>query len=502
MKNPVAVTWLIPYEQIRCRDPFAADYLLFMSCVDSKNIPPFLFPSSKSPKTEIDAIRTLVAYSLVSGRPSDPVIDIHRLAHLAARNWLRKEKMLSRLTGEAMARVAEMTKDSGNENGFVWRIYLPHVNYVLASDLVEEYGEYKVDLMWKYGMFLYDDGRYNEARKHFEQVMKTKKRVLGEEHPDTLLIMHNLALIFWIQGQWKEAEELEVQIMAIQRKVLCEEHPLTLTSLANSVSTFLGQRERGKVEEVLEPFMRVIETQKMVLGKNYPSTLASIGNLASIYRKQCRWKDVEELQVKELEICKEVLGEEDPSALISMNNLASTYMGQLRWKEAEELQVKGLEICKRMLGEKNFSTLASMNNLAFTFKGLGQIEEAINLMEECVQLWTTVFDADRPYTLFSSIALESWKTKLEKKKIADAPLPPGWERREEGYTRRTYYVNRNTRTSTYRDPRRHSGQFSFLEWRIGEPVRTEAQSIRTEEQELRTEEQEVKTEEREVGTEE
>jgi len=132
IKNPVAVTWLISFEQIRRRDPFVADYLLFMACVDSKNIPRSLFPSSKSPKTEIDAIRTLAAYSLVSERPSDPVIDIHRLAHLAARNWLRKEKMLSRLTGEAMARVAEMLKDSGNENGFVWRIYLPHVNYVLG----------------------------------------------------------------------------------------------------------------------------------------------------------------------------------------------------------------------------------------------------------------------------------------------------------------------------------------------------------------------------------
>jgi tetratricopeptide (TPR) repeat protein len=476
IKNPVAVTWLISFEQIRRRDPFAADCLLFMACVDSKNIPQLLLPSSQqSPKTEVDAIGTLAAYSFVSKRPLEPVIDIHRLVHLATRNWLRKENMLSRLTGEAMARVVEMLKDSGDENGFVWRMYLPHANYVLGSDLIEEGGKDKIDLMWKYGMWLYDDGRYNEAGKLFEQVMETKKRVLGEEHPDTLLIMHNLALMFWIQGQWKEAEELEVQIMAIQEKVLGEEHPLTLTSFANLASTFLGQREWGKAEGVLELFMQVIETQKMVLGKDNPSTLASIGNLVSVYRRQCRWKDVEELQVRELEMCKEVLGGEDPSTLISMNNLASTYMSQLRWKEAEELQVRGLEMCKRMLGEKDLSTLASMNNLAFIFKGLGQIEEAINLMEECVQLWTVVFDADHPYTLFSSTALERWKTEREEKKIADAPLPPGWERREEGYTGRTYYVNRNTGIPTYYDPRRHSRQFSFLERRIGEPVRSEEQ---------------------------
>lgn len=30
-KNPVANTWLISFEQIRCHDPLAAEYLSFMS---------------------------------------------------------------------------------------------------------------------------------------------------------------------------------------------------------------------------------------------------------------------------------------------------------------------------------------------------------------------------------------------------------------------------------------------------------------------------------------
>ena len=45
-----------------------------------------------------------------------------------------------------------------------------------------------------------------------------------------------------------------------------------------------------------------------------------------------------------------------------------------------------LEMCKRILGEKNLSTLVSMNNLAFMIKGLGQIKDAVNLMEEYIQL--------------------------------------------------------------------------------------------------------------------
>jgi hypothetical protein len=51
-------------------------------------------------------------------------------------------------------------------------------------------------------------GRWKEAEELEVQVMKMRKRVLGEEHPDTLLSIGNLASTYSNQGQWKEAEEL------------------------------------------------------------------------------------------------------------------------------------------------------------------------------------------------------------------------------------------------------------------------------------------------------
>jgi Tetratricopeptide repeat len=50
--------------------------------------------------------------------------------------------------------------------------------------------------------------------------METRKRVLGQEHPDTLTSMANLASTFWSQGRWKEAEELEMQVMETSVRVL------------------------------------------------------------------------------------------------------------------------------------------------------------------------------------------------------------------------------------------------------------------------------------------
>ena len=42
------------------------------------------------------------------------------------------------------------------------------------------------------------------------KVMETRNKVLGQDHPDTLTSMANLASTYRSQGRWKEAEELDV----------------------------------------------------------------------------------------------------------------------------------------------------------------------------------------------------------------------------------------------------------------------------------------------------
>jgi hypothetical protein len=74
------------------------------------------------------------------------------------------------------------------------------------------------------------------------QVLEAKKRVLGAEHPDTLVSMANLALTYKNQGRWKEAEELQAKELNICSRVLGAEHPDTLTSMNNLASTYSNQR--------------------------------------------------------------------------------------------------------------------------------------------------------------------------------------------------------------------------------------------------------------------
>src|SRR5450432_3088913 len=101
MKNPVAITWLISFEQILHYHPRAAEYLSFMACVEPNDIPQSLLAPGLSRKRHVDAIGTLEAYSLITKKSDEQTLSLHRLVHLAMRNWLRQERKLAKWTEKA-----------------------------------------------------------------------------------------------------------------------------------------------------------------------------------------------------------------------------------------------------------------------------------------------------------------------------------------------------------------------------------------------------------------
>ena len=62
--------------------------------------------------------------------------------------------------------------------------------------------------------------------------METTKRVLGEEHPDTLTSMANLAFTWKAQGQHAKAVNLMGECVHLRTRILGANHPNTLSSSA------------------------------------------------------------------------------------------------------------------------------------------------------------------------------------------------------------------------------------------------------------------------------
>lgn len=61
--------------------------------------------------------------------------------------------------------------------------------------------------------------------------------VQGQDHPNTSTYTANLASTIWSQDQYEEAEKLELQTMVTGRRVLMENHPNTLLRMSNLATT-------------------------------------------------------------------------------------------------------------------------------------------------------------------------------------------------------------------------------------------------------------------------
>ena len=129
------------------------------------------------------------------------------------------------------------------------------------------------------------------------------------------------------------------------------------------------------------------EAQKNAEGTHSWAVEPIESSLASIYLKQGRWKEVEQLQAKIMETEKSVLSQEHPNTLASnvMGNLASTYQDQRRWKEAEKQVMLVMETRQRVIGQKYPNTLAYMDNLASTYRNQGRWKEAEELFVQVME---------------------------------------------------------------------------------------------------------------------
>ncbi len=242
-------------------------------------------------------------------------------------------------------------------------------------------------------------GEHAEARMLHEQTLAIRRRVLGEEHPATLTSMGNLASALCSQGDYAGARMLHEPTLAISLRVLGEEHPDTLTCMNNHAAILAYQGDHAGARMHYEQALAI---RGCVLGEEHPDTLASRNNLASTLQSQGDHTGARTMQEQTLVICRRVLGEEHPDTLVSMNNLATILAHQGDHAGARALQEQTLTIRRRVLGEEHPSTLISMNNLASTLARQGDHAGARTLQEQTLTIRRRVLGDKHPMTVRSA----------------------------------------------------------------------------------------------------
>ena len=407
VNNPVATTWLISFEQIRQCNSLAADYLSFMACLDAKDIPRFLLPSGPSRREEMEAIGTLQGYSFITKREADSTINIHRLVHLATRNWLRKEGLLPLWSQKATRSLKDALACANYYNESEWRPCMSHAHFALEHTPLHGRNELQLWLTRDYGWCLHASYRYSEAEVILEGAIDASQAILGAGHSITLDSIRLLSDTYYRIGKFKEGKQLLTELLDGHRTHLETKNPDLLAKVLMTLSNFSYSESNYDVSERLE--LEVLGLRLANHGPDYRGTIDIKSNLALTYVHQSRFEMAERLFTEVMETCRAKFGLDHLRTISATSEVAWCIWQQGRVEEAERLLLSAFEAGRRKLGTSHRDTLYAMETLASVWKDMGRDSEAIGLLKECVEFSISRLGREDSSTVGRSKRLAKWQ---------------------------------------------------------------------------------------------
>ncbi|KAF8165871.1 P-loop containing nucleoside triphosphate hydrolase protein [Crassisporium funariophilum] len=300
-------------------------------------------------------LQVLLSFSLIKKQSTSEVFSIHPLVHSWSRDQLdeKEQQRLCRAAFIILSSGISTQKSQSQDYAFESSLYL-HIKaneqYSSEIGLQEKYFD---DAYSRLQQVFYAAGDWSKTEKLGLEIMDVNKRILGADHPSTLISMENLAQIYSRQKQWAKAEELQEQVLDIKQGMLGANHLDTLRSMENLASTYSEQGHWKMAEEMQ---VQVLKMQNKVLGAEHPDNLRIVRDLTSMYSSQGCWRAAEAMLVQVLNVRKTLLGDEHPETLKSKENLAKTQdaLGQ----KAKEMMAKEMKAAE-------YPNTRSMSDMAF-----------------------------------------------------------------------------------------------------------------------------------------
>jgi eukaryotic-like serine/threonine-protein kinase len=224
-------------------------------------------------------------------------------------------------------------------------------------------------------------GIYSRAQSLYERAIQVSSLAGGQQSPDTLRTMHDLAWVLLQQGHLSEAENLERRVLEMQRHEFGFDDPDTLGTLSELAFTL---SQEGKSKEAVELNTEVLEKQKRILGPEAEGTLITMDNLAINLEEAGRPADAMRLEQQALEIHLRVDGRDNLGTVTAMTNLARSLRDLGQYEESERELRDALGIETRIFRPEQPEIAEAKYDLATLVARKGRIEEALTLLNQTV----------------------------------------------------------------------------------------------------------------------
>ena len=115
-----------------------------------------------------------------------------------------------------------------------------------------------------------------------ESALEINRSELGDRHPDTVISLNNLALLYQSMGQYERALPLFESALEIYRSELGDRHPSTAGSLFNLAGLYYNTQQ---YHQALSFIQQALQIYISTLGSDHPTTQSSKSWLQEIKKQ-------------------------------------------------------------------------------------------------------------------------------------------------------------------------------------------------------------------------
>ena len=113
----------------------------------------------------------------------------------------------------------------------------------------------------------------------YKELIESARRVLGPQHPGTLVAMSTLAMVLNDEKRFADAEKLYREVLEAQRQTLGPEHASTLLTMGNLGFVLIQEKNYSEAEKVLREALAGL---RRVLGPSHEVTADAAHKLARV----------------------------------------------------------------------------------------------------------------------------------------------------------------------------------------------------------------------------
>ncbi|MBL0926830.1 MAG: tetratricopeptide repeat protein [Phycisphaerales bacterium] len=227
-------------------------------------------------------------------------------------------------------------------------------------------------------------GRVEESDGLFEEAIASRARELGEDHPLTLGMRANFAWALywtatsvegrsseWVNERIERSRVINERMLEDRARVLGEDHPDTLASMNNLAIVYNKLRRFDKCDELNR---RGLETSIRVLGPEHPDTIVSIANYGKFLRDQKRFEESAEYLERAVRLSRKVLPPDNQGLAFALGWYGGALESLGRRAEAISMLTEAHGIISKLHGAGSPIARDMAGNLARIYRALDESE--------------------------------------------------------------------------------------------------------------------------------